>query len=68
VIHHPPISIAHRAAVLRHHTHVLHLMGEGAWEVHGAKGYEFDRPVARVRSNGNGPEPARQAPELAAAG
>jgi putative ATP-binding cassette transporter len=30
------ISIAHRAAVLRHHTHVLRLQGEGAWELHEA--------------------------------
>jgi putative ATP-binding cassette transporter len=36
------ISIAHRAAVLRHHTHVLRLMGEGGWEVHEAGGYQFD--------------------------
>jgi putative ATP-binding cassette transporter len=36
------ISIAHRPAVLRHHTHVLHLMGEGAWEVHEADGFQFD--------------------------
>jgi len=36
------ISIAHRPAVLRHHTHVLHLMGEGAWEVHDAAAYRFD--------------------------
>jgi len=28
--------------VLRHHTHVLHLMGEGAWEVHDAAAYRFD--------------------------
>jgi putative ATP-binding cassette transporter len=40
------ISIAHRAAVLRHHTHVLRLKGEGAWEVHDASGYEFDAPAA----------------------
>jgi putative ATP-binding cassette transporter len=39
------ISIAHRAAVLRHHTHVLHLTGEGAWEVHEAGDYRFDEPV-----------------------
>ena len=45
------ISIAHRAAVLRHHTHVLRLMGEGAWEVHAADGYQFDEPVATVRVN-----------------
>jgi putative ATP-binding cassette transporter len=36
------ISIAHRAAVLRHHTHVLKLLGEGAWELHAASGYRFD--------------------------
>jgi putative ATP-binding cassette transporter len=40
------ISIAHRAAVLRHHTHVLRLMGEGGWEVHEASGYQFDEPSA----------------------
>lgn len=35
------ISIAHRAGVLRHHTHVLVLKGDGAWELHDANGYEF---------------------------
>ena len=40
------ISIAHRAAVLRHHTHVLRLLGEGAWELHPARDYRFDSPVA----------------------
>lgn len=40
------ISIAHRPAVLRHHTHVLHLMGEGAWQVHDAAGYRFDEEPA----------------------
>lgn len=39
------ISIAHRAAVLRHHTHVLHLTGEGGWEVHEASSYQFDGPI-----------------------
>jgi putative ATP-binding cassette transporter len=39
------ISIAHRPAVLRHHTHVLHLTGEGAWEVHAASTFEFDKPA-----------------------
>lgn len=28
------ISIAHRAAVRRHHTHVLQLQGDGGWELH----------------------------------
>lgn len=42
------ISIAHRPAVLRHHTHVLRLTGQGGWEVHDASGYEFDAPVAKA--------------------
>jgi putative ATP-binding cassette transporter len=62
------ISIAHRAAVLRHHTHVLRLLGDGGWEVHEASGYEFDGPAATVRSSGTGSQPARQAPEVAVAG
>ncbi|MFC5462713.1 ABC transporter ATP-binding protein/permease [Massilia niabensis] len=52
------ISIAHRAAVLRHHTHVLHLMGEGAWELHEANGYQFDGQVAAARSGATDPQPA----------
>lgn len=39
------ISIAHRAAVLRHHTHVLRLTGDGGWELHEASGYDFDGPA-----------------------
>jgi len=46
------ISIAHRAAVLRHHTHVLRLKGEGAWELHEASGYQFDAPGAATGSAG----------------
>ena len=46
------ISIAHRAGVLRHHTHVLQLLGEGAWEVHEAGSFQFDRPVAAVPGGG----------------
>jgi putative ATP-binding cassette transporter len=38
------ISIAHRAAVLRHHTHVLKLTGDGGWELHEANSYDFDGP------------------------
>ncbi len=38
------VSIAHRAAVLRHHTHVLELKGEGAWALHAASAYRFDMP------------------------
>ena len=48
------ISIAHRAAVLRHHTHVLRLTGQGAWELHAASGYRFDSPASgegQVRSS-----------------
>ncbi|MES2609029.1 MAG: ABC transporter ATP-binding protein/permease [Pseudomonadota bacterium] len=37
------ISIAHRPAVLKHHTHVLELKGEGAWQVHAAGDFTFDR-------------------------
>lgn len=40
------ISIAHRPAVLRYHTHVLQLMGDGAWKLHDASDYQFDAPVA----------------------
>jgi putative ATP-binding cassette transporter len=36
------VSIAHRAAVLRHHTHVLQLLGGGAWKLHDAQDYRFD--------------------------
>ncbi len=39
------VSIAHRPAVLRHHTHVLRLVGAGAWELHAAEGYQFDGPL-----------------------
>ncbi|MBP7565244.1 MAG: ABC transporter ATP-binding protein/permease [Burkholderiaceae bacterium] len=37
------ISIAHRPAVLAHHTHVLQLQGEGRWALHPAEGFMFDR-------------------------
>jgi putative ATP-binding cassette transporter len=43
------ISIAHRAAVLRHHTHVLRLLGDGGWELHEAGAYRFDGPAAEPR-------------------
>ncbi|MDB5792246.1 MAG: transporter ATP-binding protein [Massilia sp.] len=36
------ISIAHRAAVLRYHSHVLRLKGGGAWELLRAADYTFD--------------------------
>jgi putative ATP-binding cassette transporter len=50
------VSIAHREAVLRHHTHVLSLVGDGTWEVVEASGFEFDKPAADT-----GPAPVRQA-------
>ncbi|SFU73623.1 ABC transporter ATP-binding protein/permease [Pseudoduganella namucuonensis] len=61
------ISIAHRPAVLRHHTHVLQLMGEGAWAVHEAGAYRFDAPVDTSRGGGANAQPA-QALRVAAAG
>jgi putative ATP-binding cassette transporter len=51
------VSIAHREAVLRHHTHVLRLVGDGTWEVHDASGFEFDKPVA---DSGPAPTPAQR--------
>ena len=36
------ISIAHREAVLDHHTHVLELTGGGAWALHEAEAFAFD--------------------------
>ena len=42
------ISIAHRPAVLRHHTHVLHLLGEGAWRLHEARAFRFDEAADGV--------------------
>ncbi|MDB5932914.1 MAG: transporter ATP-binding protein [Massilia sp.] len=62
------ISIAHRAAVLRHHTHVLQLMGGGAWELHEASVYQFDGQAAKLRSSTANSLPARQPPKVAAAG
>ncbi|WP_338771046.1 ABC transporter ATP-binding protein/permease [Massilia sp. METH4] len=59
------ISIAHRPAVLQHHTHVLHLLGDGKWELHEADGFEFDAPVTALRS---GVQPAQQPRVVAAAG
>ncbi|QBE62857.1 ABC transporter ATP-binding protein/permease [Pseudoduganella lutea] len=46
------ISIAHRPAVLRHHTHVLHLMGDGCWEVLAAGEYRFDEAAVASPSGG----------------
>ncbi len=60
------VSIAHRAAVLRHHTHVLRLKGEGEWELQEAAAYQFDG-AARRAGAGNA-QPAAQAHKVAAAG
>ena len=46
------VSIAHRAGVLRHHTHVLWLTGDGGWEMHAAGDYQFD--AVTPRSGGDG--------------
>lgn len=35
------VSIAHRPAVLKHHTHVLELKGDGAWQLHAAGDFRF---------------------------
>lgn len=56
------ISIAHRPAVLRHHTHVLHLMGEGAWELQDAASYRFDGGVEEAGTPRQTPEPAPAEP------
>jgi putative ATP-binding cassette transporter len=58
------ISIAHRAAVLRHHTHVLHLKGEGAWKVHEAGAYQFEESHP-VEPQSDGLQPVRQVPKVA---
>jgi len=74
------ISIAHRPAVLRHHTHVLHLMGEGAWELHAAADYRFDGDAAEADNTDDAADadnadnadtrvqPVRPAPGMALAG
>ncbi|WP_288379947.1 ABC transporter ATP-binding protein/permease [uncultured Massilia sp.] len=53
------VSIAHRPAVLRFHTHVLRLTGEGGWELHEAKDYQFDGTV--VNFPGKAPPPPPKA-------
>ena len=35
------VSIAHRHSVLEHHSHVLELKGEGAWQLHAAADFQF---------------------------
>ncbi len=62
------ISIAHRPAVLRHHTHVLHLLGDGAWELHEAAGYQFDGTVMPARGGAAGVQAVQQVPAMAMVG
>jgi len=62
------ISIAHRPAVLRHHTHVLHLMGEGAWEVQDARTYRFAGAAEHMGDGAAGPQSLAQVTDTAAAG
>lgn len=61
------VSIAHRAGVLRHHTHVLWLTGDGCWEVHAAADYEFDTAAPRGAA-AQAAQPASQPCEMALAG
>jgi len=60
------ISIAHRPAVLRHHTHVLRVMGEGEWEVFEASAFQFDEPLANVRNGSSKTSPAQPREAVAA--
>jgi putative ATP-binding cassette transporter len=62
------VSIAHRAAVLRHHTHVLRLKGEGEWELQEAGAYQFDGAVSMLRGGAGNASPAAQVGKIAAAG
>lgn len=45
------ISIAHRPAVLQYHTHVLQLLGDGAWKLHEASAYQFDAAPINVAND-----------------
>jgi putative ATP-binding cassette transporter len=62
------ISIAHRPAVLRHHTHVLRLTGEGGWEVREADSFAFDEPAVAARGSGARQPAAAQTLKVVAAG
>jgi putative ATP-binding cassette transporter len=62
------VSIAHRAAVLRHHAHVLRLKGEGEWELQEAGAYQFDGAVSMLRGGAGNASPAAQVGKIAAAG
>jgi putative ATP-binding cassette transporter len=62
------ISIAHRPAVLRHHTHVLHLTGGGDWKVHEARAFRFDEPREPAAVQDEDVQPVRQAVKVVVAG
>ncbi|HOB67558.1 ABC transporter ATP-binding protein/permease [Ottowia sp.] len=47
------ISIAHRAAVLAWHTHVLELTGAGRWQLHEADGFSFDGEIPARHADPN---------------
>ena len=55
------ISIAHRPAVLQHHTHVLHLLGDGAWKLHEASVYQFDSALVSEANDKTQPLPSLHA-------
>jgi len=61
------ISIAHRAAVLRHHTHVLRLSGDGAWEMHEAGAYQFGETALPLRGGAANLQLVQPAVAMAAA-
>ena len=37
------VSVSHRPALLKYHRQVLELCGDGAWQLHPAEGYSFNR-------------------------
>jgi len=62
------ISIAHRPAVLRHHTHVLHLEGEGKWELLDAVDYRFDGGLGDAGNGQTLKQSAHRASDIAVPG
>lgn len=41
------VSVAHRPALLKYHSHVLELTGDGGWRLHSAQGYRFDEELSQ---------------------
>ncbi len=56
------VSIAHRRGVLRHHSHVLELKGNGEWALHPADRYDFDAAEAGAEAEPPAPAAARKDP------